>query len=74
MNNTNQKLSKVRFFIRKKKFRTFIDYNLSSFESNQQSVENVCSVWMDEKKTFYFQSFLREFISNSKSRNEISFE
>lgn len=39
-----QKLSKVRFSNKNPKLCTFIDYKLSRFESDQQSIVNVSSI------------------------------
>ena len=41
MNNMNQNLSKIGFCNINQKFRTYIDYNLSSLESGQPSEANV---------------------------------
>ena len=44
MNNIDQNLSKVGFRNKYQKFRTFIEPNLSSFESDQRNVVNVLSI------------------------------
>ena len=46
----NQKLSNVGFYNKNQKFRTFTDYNVSSFESDKQSVVNVRSILINVKK------------------------
>ena len=44
MSKLNEKLWEVRFCNKKPKFCKFMDYNLSSFESDQPSVMNVRSI------------------------------